>query len=159
MKIFLNICMTIIIGTACGCSNFLNEQVKAGYPDDAFYKTAAQAELAVNAAYQPLSFSNDQNRLWVFGDVASDDADKGGNPGDQADIGNIDDFVQIYPINGNIESVWGIYYEGITRCNKILQQVPPFQWIKCCKTGYWVRRISCGLTIIFIWSTFSGRYH
>jgi tetratricopeptide (TPR) repeat protein len=124
MKIFFNICMTIIIGTACGCSNFLNEQVKAGYPDDAFYKTAAQAELAVNAAYQPLSFSNDQNRLWVFGDVASDDADKGGNPGDQADIGNIDDFVQIYPINGNIESVWGIYYEGITRCNKILQQVP-----------------------------------
>jgi tetratricopeptide (TPR) repeat protein len=124
MKIVFNILIACIVTVASGCSNFLNEQVKAGYPDDAFYKTASQAELAVNAAYQPLSFANDQNRLWVFGDVASDDADKGGNPGDQADIGNIDDFVQIYPINGNLESVWGLYYEGITRCNKILKQVP-----------------------------------
>jgi hypothetical protein len=124
MKIIYSVTIVILSGITIGCSDFLDEQVKAGYPDNAFFKTAAQAELAINAAYQPLSFANDQNRLWVFGDVASDDADKGGNPGDQADIGNIDDFTQIYPINGNLESVWGLYYEGITRCNKILQQVP-----------------------------------
>jgi len=124
MKISNIVIITFLTVSSIGCSDFLNEEVKAGYPDNAFYKTAAQAELAITAAYQPLSFSNDQNRLWVFGDVASDDADKGGNPGDQADIANIDDFTQIYPINGNLENAWGMDYEGITRCNQVLKLVP-----------------------------------
>lgn len=106
-----------------GCNNFLNQDVLAAYPEDAFYKTEAQAILAVNSVYQPLSFSTDNNRLWVFGDVASDDAAKGGDSGDQADIGNIDDF-NVYPTNGNIENMWGQLYEGVARANIILKKIP-----------------------------------
>jgi hypothetical protein len=117
--------------------------VKAGYPDDAFYKTASQAELAVNAAYQPLSFSNDQNRLWVFGDVASDDADKGGNPGDQADIGNIDDFVADIPDQWKSLKVCGEFImKALRAVTKYCNRCRQLQWIKYCKTGYWVKRIS-----------------
>lgn len=113
---------TAVLALTSGCSDFLNEEVRADYPESAFYQTQAQAVLAINAAYVPLTFSSDRNRLWVFGDVASDDAAKGGDPGDQADIGLIDDF-QIFPSNGAVESQWGEWYEGINRCNNVLQKV------------------------------------
>ncbi|MBO0931603.1 RagB/SusD family nutrient uptake outer membrane protein [Fibrella aquatilis] len=105
------------------CSDMLNEQPRGDYAEAAFYQTSAQAVLAINAAYQPLSFASDNNRLWVFGDVASDDAAKGGDPGDQADIGLVDNF-QIFPNNGPVESEWGVLYEGINRANLVLQRVP-----------------------------------
>ena len=106
-----------------GCKKFLTTEVVGDYPETEFYKTQQQAILAINAAYQPLAFYSSQNRIWVFGDVASDDAEKGGDPGDQADIGLIDEF-NITPINGNLEYMWQILYEGITRCNIVLAKVP-----------------------------------
>src|SRR5256885_14745324 len=107
-----------------GCKKFITKEIVGDYPETEFYKTQAQAILAINAAYQPLAFSNaNNNRLWVFGDVASDDAVKGGISGDQADIELIDQF-NITPINGNLEAMWGLLYEGITRCNIVLAKVP-----------------------------------
>ncbi len=115
--------ITIALFCGTGCKKFLTTEVVGNYPEAEFYKTSAQAVLAVNAAYQPLSFASAQNRLWVFGDVASDDAEKGGDPGDQGDIGLIDEF-NISPINGNLEYEWTTLYEGITRCNIVLAKVP-----------------------------------
>ena len=120
-SILLTTCLLAL--TVAGCKNYLDEQLLGTYSDGTFFQTQEQAVLAINAAYTPLTFSSDRNRLWVFGDVASDDAVKGGNPGDQADIGLIDDF-QIFPSNGPVESQWGEMYEGIYRCNQILARVP-----------------------------------
>lgn len=107
-----------------GCKKFITKDIVGQYPEDQFYKTPAQALLAINAAYVPLAFtSSNNNRLWVFGDVASDDAAKGGNPGDQADIEFIDQF-NINSTNGNLASVWALLYDGITRCNIVLSKVP-----------------------------------
>ena len=111
----------LLFFTITGCKKFITKEIKGDYPESEFYQTQAQAILAINAAYQPLAFTNsNNNRLWVFGDVASDDAVKGGIAGDQADIELIDQF-NITPINGNLESMWGLLYEGITRCNIILK--------------------------------------
>jgi len=124
----------LIIG-GIGCSKFLDTEVLGDYPDTQFYKTADQAILAINAAYQPLNFtSGSQNRLWVFGDVASDDAGKGGDPGDQADIDLIDQF-NITPINGNLGNEWGTLYEGISRCNIVLARVPSINMDKTQQAG------------------------
>jgi hypothetical protein len=113
-----------LLMSATGCKKFLDKEVLGDYPDTQFYKTEVQAILAINAAYQPLNFtSSSQNRLWVFGDVASDDAEKGGDPGDQADIDLIDQF-NITSINGNLVDEWGTLYEGISRCNIVLARVP-----------------------------------
>ena len=106
------------------CKKFITKEVVGQYPESEFYKTQAHAVLAINAAYQPLGFTtSNNNRLWVFGDVASDDAAKGGNPGDQADIEFIDQF-NINPTNGNLASIWALLYDGITRCNLVLNKVP-----------------------------------
>ncbi len=110
-----------------GCKKYITKDVVGQYPEGDFYKTQAQALLAVNAAYEPLAFTtSNNNRLWVFGDVASDDAAKGGNPGDQADIEFIDQF-NINSVNGNLASIWSLLYDGITRCNIVLNKVPSIQ--------------------------------
>jgi hypothetical protein len=125
MKKYLFYCgsLTLVFLANTGCKKFLDTEILGKYPETEFYQTQAQAILAINAAYQPLAFSSPQNALWVFGDVASDDAAKGGQSGDQVDIGLIDDF-NIQPINGNLENEWARLYEGITRCNIVLDKIP-----------------------------------
>jgi hypothetical protein len=116
--------LALILILSLGCKKFITKEIVGDYPESEFYKTQAQAILAINAAYQPLAFTNsNNNRLWVFGDVASDDAVKGGIAGDQADIELIDQF-NVTPINGNLEAEWGLLYEGITRCNIVISKVP-----------------------------------
>jgi starch-binding outer membrane protein, SusD/RagB family len=113
-----------------GCKKFITKDLVGQYPESDFYTTQAQALSAINAAYEPLAFTtSNNNRLWVFGDVASDDAAKGGNPGDQADIGFIDDF-NVNSTNGNLASMWALLYDGITRCNLVLKKVPPIEMDK-----------------------------
>lgn len=114
-----------------GCKKFITKDVVGQYPESEFYKTSAQAVLAINAAYQPLGFTTaNNNRLWVFGDVASDDAAQGGRgPGDQGDIDFIDQF-NINATNGNLASIWTLLYDGITRCNLVLSKVPAIEMDK-----------------------------
>jgi hypothetical protein len=113
-----------------GCKKYITKNIVGQYPESEFYTTQAQALLAINAAYQPLGFTTgNNNRLWVFGDVASDDAAKGGQPGDQADIDFIDQF-NVNPTNGNLASIWTLLYDGVTRCNLVLNKVPPIQMDK-----------------------------
>ncbi|MBT1711872.1 RagB/SusD family nutrient uptake outer membrane protein [Fulvivirgaceae bacterium PWU5] len=109
--------MAALLPTAC--SDFLDEQLQGTYSNATFYKTEAHALLAVNAIYNVASFVSTNNDLWVFGDVASDDAAKGGQAGDQTDIQNIDDFT--YQRNNSyLEKFWKHYYEGISRANYLL---------------------------------------
>jgi hypothetical protein len=58
---------SILIVGGIGCSKYLTTEVVGDYPDTEFYKTQQQAILAINAAYQPLSFTSSSNRIWVLG--------------------------------------------------------------------------------------------
>ncbi len=75
-----------------GCEDDLKQEPQGTYPVSAFFQTEEHAKLAITSCYQQISFSDSKNRSWVFAEVASDDAVKGGFPGDQADIELIDDF-------------------------------------------------------------------
>lgn len=106
-----------------GCSEFLDENMQGRYSSATFYKTAEHAYLAVNACYEPLAFKSSENNLWVFGDVASDDATKGGNPGDQSEISFIENF-EATTDNGFLGACWEHYYDGIARTNEVIGKVP-----------------------------------
>ena len=121
LKIFLLILIASIVVNS-GCKKFLDEELLGERSDLQFYQTAEDAELALTGIYNSLSLADANNRIWVFGDVASDDAAKGGIPGDQADIGLIDDF-NITTTNGNLENVWNLYYEGVSRANWLLDNI------------------------------------
>ena len=110
--------------TTVGCQDFLEQPVLGQYSAGEFFTSDTNASLAVNAAYVPLSFRDaSSNVLWVLGDVASDDALKGSNPGDQADFENIQNF-NIAPINAAVEAQWRRDYDGIFRCNAVLDGLP-----------------------------------
>ncbi|MEX0981527.1 MAG: RagB/SusD family nutrient uptake outer membrane protein [Bacteroidales bacterium] len=117
------ICIITVLGIINGCSDFLEENLQGRYSSATFYQTAEHAFLAVNACYEPLAFKSIENNLWVFGDVASDDAIKGGNPGDQSEISFIEDF-QTTTDNGFIEACWEHYYDGIARTNEVIGKIP-----------------------------------
>jgi hypothetical protein len=106
-----------------GCNDYLDTELEGALTSETFFKTENHAILAINATYQIASFNSTNNNLWVFGDVASDDAVKGGNDGDQIDISFIDDF-STNADNGSIEVIWKHYYEGISRANNVIARVP-----------------------------------
>ena len=120
IRIATFIFLSLVFSTSC--SKYLDGELQGSRSDAQFYQTAEDAELALTGVYNMLTYADANNRLWVFGDVASDDAAKGGNAGDQADIGYIDDF-NVSSDNGNLESVWAICYEGISRANKLLDNI------------------------------------
>ena len=109
---------------ATGCKKFLNQDVLSNYVPANYFTSDANALLAVNAAYVPLTFtSGASNAIWVLGDVSSDDAIKGGNPGDQADFDAIHNF-NLLPTNSAVEAVWQRYYDGVFKCNVVIDGLP-----------------------------------
>jgi len=105
------------------CTKFLTEDLKGNFSTETYYKNQTQAIQAINGVYSAISFTNSNNDIWVFGDVASDDAVKGGNPGDQAEMTYIDQFIADAN-NGIIITYWQFAYEGITRANNVIANVP-----------------------------------
>lgn len=123
MKHIENMKKTIFILMAaaglCSCDAFLDEPMKGDYSSGNIYSTEEQAELAVNAVYNAAAYCIN---LWKFGDVASDDSEKGGNPGDQADIGYIDEW-NVLSDNGAVAEFWQNTYETISRANNAISGI------------------------------------
>lgn len=116
---------TFIIATLIGifafssCSDFLDEPLEGEYTSENIFKTEEEANLALTGTYNSLSFTSSSNMIWVFGDVASDDSEKGGSASDQAEIGMIDEF-NIKSDNGILLTYWKYAYEGINRANNVI---------------------------------------
>ena len=118
-----------------GCTDFLDEDLQGIYSSSTFYKTAEHAFLATTACYESLAFTTIDNNIWVFGDIASDDATKGGIPGDQSEISFIENF-QTTADNGFVEAIWEHYYNGISRTNEALSNIPGIDMDKNLKNKY-----------------------
>ena len=58
---------------------------------------------------------------WTYGGVASDDAYKGSDPTDVADVAPFESFVSLTPTNGAIPQKWSLCYAGAQRCNDVLK--------------------------------------
>lgn len=117
--LLLGLTMTIL----SSCDDFLTEDLKGTFSSTTFYQNDKQAIQALNGAYQALAFGNPNNAIWVFGDVASDDAVKGGNPGDQSEITYIDEFTADAN-NGFVGNFWSFLYEAVARANNVIANVP-----------------------------------
>src|SRR4030042_5648681 len=77
------------------CQDFLKEDMQGVYSSATFYKTHDQAIMALTSVYNDLLFNSTDNCIWIFGDIASDDAVKGSLAGDQLDIQYIDQFTAV----------------------------------------------------------------
>lgn len=121
IKKYIHIAITgILLFMGAGCSDSLDQPILGTYEANQYFTSVANANAALTAAYASLAYTDAfSNEVWVLGDVASDDAVKGSLPGDQADIDNINNF-NIQPTNAAVESVWGRYYDGISKANFVI---------------------------------------
>ena len=93
-----------------------------------FFKTKTDALEALTGVYNMLGYEVNAVGVtgydWVYGDIASDDASKGGeNPADGPDIQEISNFT----VNGGddlLSEGYKYLYEGIFRANLVLLNVP-----------------------------------
>jgi hypothetical protein len=119
MKNVYKIIFAFLVLITSSCADFLNEELEGSYSSETFWKTESHATLALTGVYKIASFNSTNNALWVFGDVASDDAIRGANPGDFLDAQPIDDFTYTRS-NSYLDIIWAHYYEGISRANYLL---------------------------------------
>lgn len=121
----------IIIGllaislTACK-KEFLDRAPLVGVTEENFYRNAEDAIASVNAAYAALQFelSPAGHFRWFWGDIMSDDSEKGGSgDNDVFDLLRLETFQG--PTNTDLlESEWSANYQGIYRANLTLENVP-----------------------------------
>lgn len=110
-----------------GCQeDFLEKRPLVGATIENFYRTEQDAISAINAAYAPLQFELTPagHFRWFWGDIMSDDSEKGGSgDNDQPQLAALENFQG--PVNTEyLESEWRADYEGINRANVVLERVP-----------------------------------
>ncbi len=115
----------MLLITSCG-EDFLDRQPIIGSVEEDFYNTEEDAISAVNAAYATLQFelSPAGHFRWFWGDIMSDDSDKGGDgDGDAFELLKLEQF-QGATNTDFLQGEWEANYEGIYRANKVLENVP-----------------------------------
>ncbi len=120
--------LTVMISS---CSDFLEVDPIAAETESNFFDTPENAVYAVNACYDLIGMTegpgpDDQwlthNYEWFFGDLLSDDSEKGST---EADFTEIQDIVEWRTTTDNpiIVSLWIKCYDGIYRANNVLFQL------------------------------------
>ncbi len=114
----VSLIMVVLLYTGCS-KNFLEIQPPSSLTVDSFYKTSADAESAINAAYAPLQ----------TGSMYSDDYPKVVEGGTDDIIVNNTTALSLdtwsFSTNlAELDAVWQACYEGIFRANLVLQKVP-----------------------------------
>lgn len=108
---------------ATNCTGILNKDPLGTLDSGSFFQSADDAVQAINAAYQPLMFSNQNNNFyWAFGELCSDEAITGGD-GSRPGMTELDAFTYT-PRTQEINDFWKLNYNGITQCNTVLERVP-----------------------------------
>lgn len=114
----------IILGLSfASCEDILDKDPLGRLDAGSFFQNAEDAVSAINAAYEPLLFNNNNsNFYWAMGVVTSDDAVAGGD-GSRPGIVEMD-FLTYTPRTQELNDFWRLNYAGITQCNTVLEQVP-----------------------------------
>ena len=116
--------------TLAGCAkDFLDRQPYIGSSASNFYQTAGDAKAAIIACYAPLQveISDGVHFRWYFGDICSDDADKGGSGDtDGPDLLQFAEFAGD-PASTMVLGEWKTAYKGISYCNIALENIPPIE--------------------------------
>lgn len=125
IKIILALCMSSVLLYACK-KEFL-ERAPLGSLDQGNLTTSAGVSGLLIGAYSLLDGYGGEGggfataaSNWVFGGVASDDAYKGSDPGDQADIVSIETYTA-NASNPYFNDKWRHLYDAVQRSNDVLR--------------------------------------
>lgn len=126
-KILLISCV-VLIGMLYACKKSFLEKAPLGTLDQNTLADKNGVDALLIGAYAQLNgfsgagggfYSTPSN--WVFGGVASDDAYKGSDAGDQSVESNPIETYTVTPTNTPVAQKWAAVYDGIQRCNDVLR--------------------------------------
>ena len=113
----------LLIFVLPSCSKILDKEPLGILDAGSFFKTAEDAKQAINSAYGPLMFNNNnKNFYWAFAEITSDEAVVGGD-GSRPGLVELD-FFTYTPRTEEFNDFWVLNYNGITQCNTIIEKVP-----------------------------------
>lgn len=119
---FKNMCTSLFILSVLigfySCDDLLQENVFDFYDEADYYRNNEELELAVNGAYEVLSEKMTYGHFMLVSDCDTDQSHiKGSGIAHNArDIGHYN----IYAEHTWIQEAWGLYYKGIDRVNRIM---------------------------------------
>ncbi|QJW89805.1 RagB/SusD family nutrient uptake outer membrane protein [Spirosoma taeanense] len=128
-KKFLVLTTAVGLGLMSSCSKDFLETTPLGVANDQLLASKSGVNGALIAAYSlldgvgagPTNTASVSN--WIFGSVASDDAYKGSDVGDQAQITTLERY-SIQADLGLYNDKWVALYDGISRSNDVLKLIP-----------------------------------
>ncbi|MCH5217361.1 MAG: RagB/SusD family nutrient uptake outer membrane protein [Muribaculaceae bacterium] len=122
----------IALAAAAGltsCNDWLGEPSPGSTELGDFFHTGEACVQTVNGCYTPLAWEFNKTYFseWMIGDIASDDALKGGqNVADGSDAYDIDNF-KVNVNNTILLDYYRAKYQGIIRCNLALREVSGYE--------------------------------
>ncbi|WP_321436217.1 RagB/SusD family nutrient uptake outer membrane protein [uncultured Bacteroides sp.] len=126
MKKHIFISLILLSFGFCSCNDWLSDPTPGVTKLRDFFTSGSTAIQSVNAAYQPMMWEYNTTYYpeWFVGDIVSDDALKGGQSiGDMADVYDMENF-KTSTNNKFLLDFYRAQYQGIARCNLVLQEVP-----------------------------------
>jgi hypothetical protein len=107
-----------------GCSDFLDKQPNGIETIENFFKNSDQALRATTAIYDATGwYQSSEVDEWQFGDICSDDAEKGGeNLADFPELQQFKEFRGAVTWN-SLYLRWVEYYQGVLRANQVINKV------------------------------------
>ncbi len=121
----LGLSLFVSLVVAAGCKkSFLDVPPQATPPAVTFWKTAGDADKAVNATYANLhEWTNSAFAPIAIESIGSDDAEKGSSPDDASFFNDFDTFTAS-STEGQIADFWSGEYKTINLANQVLDNVP-----------------------------------
>lgn len=127
-KAFVFISLVLV---ASACSKILDKKPIGIQTEENFFLDPNQAILAINAVYDVTSWDEGpgatHNYEWMYGDVLSDDAEKGSTPSDFPTISAMKEW-RTDPANTPSSSTYYINWQGIFRANTVIKNLDVATW-------------------------------
>ncbi len=126
------IAITVAVVLSQGCKSFLDKEPLGAITQANLFNDPTNAVQAVNAVYDASSWDEGPQwgtgpyvghmYEWMFGDVMSDDAEKGSTPSDFTPITELKNWT-VTPANGIITPLWSHNFSGIGRANTVINNI------------------------------------
>ena len=126
------VALTAMAVLSQGCKSFLDKEPLGTTTQANLFKDPVNAVQAVNAVYDAASWDEGPKwgngpytghmYEWMFGDVLSDDAEKGSTPSDYGDLVKLKTWTAD-PSNGPLTTLWSHNFTGIARANTVINNI------------------------------------
>jgi hypothetical protein len=129
--VYKSLLIGLVAITAQGCQKLLDKKPIGIQTEENFFLDPNQAILAINAVYDVTSWDEGpgatHNYEWMYGDVMSEDAEKGSTPNDFPTIQDFKNWT-VDPANSPSGSTYYIMWQGIFRANTVIKNLGVAQW-------------------------------